>query len=1147
MNRMTIRTKLSLLFVLLAVVPMAAVALVSYYNSIRSVEKVVEERSENLVAEVTADFDPLFSTLKSDVKLLARNRPVQDLYSNYGEDGRAAVEEARPAIGRFFRQFFEATGYTIVRLDYLDNAGGRLFRYARRAEANVIGESGYSFTMHDGPAVGGDRQSARPGEDLSVSNHFDSGSILRLSYPVRLRADGSTAGAVVADVEVNSLLEQKIGHPAFVGTGRKSAHGRGPGSPRIIIVSQEDQIVVFHHERSRAGKPLELVSPGLASLYENTISRGTGTASYTEGGAKRFASFSNHEQYGWTVVALSTPTQFTAPAERAGILNLSIALAAVLLALILVPLVIGRVTASIRRVTEGAEAIAAGDLDQQISVETHDETRTLADAFNRMAASLKSTLGELRQLTRELEDRVRRRTADLEEANRTVQEQNDQLLRERAADRLRNEVLSMKSSDDLRDVAGVFYRELNGLGIEARHCFMTFIDEERNRRENFMAIENPRRRGISWTSPDLIEIDEEIAVCRWDLRTDLHGTPFREEWLENWRARQPWIQPVVEGKEAPWERDMADFAERFGFETPPFTVDMITGHTLVPFEYGVTYISGIEWTDEQLAVVQELNEAVALGYLRFLDFQRVEAQNEALEEANRQIQEANRLKSEFLANMSHELRTPMNAIVGFTKIVHRRARGSLDDKQVDNLEKVLESSEILMNLINDILDLSKIEAGRLEIEHEQFSMRDLVNGCVSTISPLVNEGVTVKTEIDPSVDAVRSDQTRVRQILINLLSNAAKFTEHGTIAVALRSGADGRIELEVTDSGIGIPPAALDHIFDEFRQVDGTTTRKYGGTGLGLSISQKLAGMLGGDIRVASEEGKGSTFTVTLATQPPDEAALDDNADESAAVSGSPAAASTALSDDSKPRRIVLAIDDDPNVLSVITQELEEEGYQVVGASRAIEGIEKAKQLGPYAITLDIMMPGMDGWEAITRLKEDAHTRDIPLIVVSIIDNKDLGFRLGADDYLVKPIDKDALLAVLQKFHGRRREALVIDDDPVVIDLARQLLEEDGWTVRGAADGQQGLDEIARSRPDVVLLDLMMPVMDGFETLRRLRQDPETADLPVIVVTAKDLSGRELEDLRRNTARVIEKDGMDRDRILAELRESLKMVDTTAS
>ena len=296
--------------------------------------------------------------------------------------------------------------------------------------------------------------------------------------------------------------------------------------------------------------------------------------------------------------------------------------------------------------------------------------------------------------------------------------------------------------------------------------------------------------------------------------------------------------------------------------------------------------------------------------------------------------------------MSHELRTPMNAIVGFTKIVHRRARGSLDDKQVDNLEKVLDSSEILMNLINDILDLSKIEAGRLEIEREQFSMRDLVNSCVSTITPLVNEGVVIKTEIDPRADSVSSDASRVRQILINLLSNAAKFTEQGTITVALQARADEKIELAVTDSGIGIPSSALDQIFDEFRQVDGTTTRKYGGTGLGLSISQKLAGMLGGDIRVESEEGKGSTFTVTLAAQA---TAVDDKTAKSGAVTDSAVAstATDAAADDSKPRRIVLAIDDDPNVLSVITQELEEEGTRLSAPRAPSKASKKPNSSAP--------------------------------------------------------------------------------------------------------------------------------------------------------------------------------------------------------
>ena len=1147
--RLTIRAKLSLLFVALAVVPMIGVALVSYYNSIGSVERVVEQRSASLVGEIRADLDGLSSTVKSDARLLARNRAIQELYSNYESNGRAAVEKGRPAIERFLRQFTDGAPYTFARFSYLDEKGNQLFRYARDAQTTVVGEE-YAFATGDVLNESVELPSSYHGTDLSVANLYadSTGSLLRLAYPIRRLADGDVAGTLVADVEVSSLLEQ-TGHPAIVAVGRLGRRTRalGPGSPRILIISREDRTIVFHPEEPRIGESLKGALPGLASVFGQIVEQSEGSGTFIEGDEKQLVSVAQLDQYDWTIAAVSSPSHFTAPAERAGTLNLAIALAAVLLALILVPLVIGRVTASIRQVTEGAEAIASGDLDQEISVKTHDETRTLADAFNRMAASLKSTLGELRELTHDLEDRVGRRTAALEEANRTVQEQNEQLLRERAADRLRSEVLSMNSSDDLRDVAGVFYRELNGLDIETPHCNLAFIDEERGRRDNYMAIENPRKRGITWTSPDLVEIDGEVAVCIWDHASNLGDGEWRQEWLAKWHSRKPWTQPRVAGEEEAWYKIDEEFCDRFGLEAAPWESGARAGVTCVPFDYGVTYIGNINWTQEQLAVVQELNEAVALGYLRFLDFQRVEAQNEALEEANRQIQEANRLKSEFLANMSHELRTPMNAIVGFTKIVHRRAKGSLDDKQVDNLEKVLDSSEILMNLINDILDLSKIEAGRLEIEREQFSMRDLINSCVSTITPLVNEGVVIKTEIDPRVDAVSSDASRVRQILINLLSNAAKFTEQGTITVALQARADEKIELAVTDSGIGIPSSALDQIFDEFRQVDGTTTRRYGGTGLGLSISQKLAGMLGGDIRVESEEGKGSTFALTLAAQATGVEADDKTKSDRAAESATAPTAADAIADDSKPRRIVLAIDDDPNVLSVITQELEEEGYEVVGASRAIEGIEKAKQLGPHAITLDIMMPGMDGWEAIARLKEDAHTRDIPLIVVSIIDNKDLGYRLGADDYLVKPIDKDALLAVLQKYHGKGRQALVIDDDPVVVDLARQLLEEDGWTVRGAGNGQEGLDEIARNKPDAVLLDLMMPVMDGFETLHRLRQDPQTADLPVIVITAKDLTAQEIDDLRRNTARVIEKDGMDRDRILAELRESLKMVDGAAS
>ena len=572
-----------------------------------------------------------------------------------------------------------------------------------------------------------------------------------------------------------------------------------------------------------------------------------------------------------------------------------------------------------------------------------------------------------------------------------------------------------------------------------------------------------------------------------------------------------------------------------GLETNQLLEEELLGDwyvTTVPFDFGSLVLFERQHRSQHISVVEELATALNLGFVRFLDFQRLEEQNRALELANEQIQQANRLKSEFLANMSHELRTPMNAIVGFTKIVHRKAAAQLEQRQVDNLERVLQSSEILMALINDILDLSKIEAGRLEVVSEPFDMRGLIEGCIDTVSPMLKAGVKLRTHLSRQLDKVESDPSRVRQIVINLLSNAAKFTETGEIRVGLRPISGDRVSVTVTDSGIGIPPESIDYIFDEFRQVDGTTTRKYGGTGLGLSISRKLAQMLGGDIEVSSVVGEGSTFAVTLPLR-------FSEAEETATEPTESATPQPVVGEGS---RIVLAIDDDPNVISLITQEIEEEGYQVVGAQRALEGIEKANDLHPHAITLDIMMPGMDGWEAICRLKENPETREIPLIVVSIIDNKELGYRLGADEYLVKPVDRESLARVLQKFEGRGKQVLVCDDDPAIVELTRQLLEEDGYEVRAAANGQLALDEIARERPDVLLLDLMMPVMDGFETLNHLRENPETADLPVVIITAKDLAADELDQLRSEAARIIEKNGLDRDRILKELRESMKTV-----
>ena len=509
---------------------------------------------------------------------------------------------------------------------------------------------------------------------------------------------------------------------------------------------------------------------------------------------------------------------------------------------------------------------------------------------------------------------------------------------------------------------------------------------------------------------------------------------------------------------------------------------------------------------------------------------KVEARTRELQEANRRLEDASRHKSEFLANMSHELRTPLNAIIGFTRLVMRRAQDVLPARQYENLEKILISAEHLLGLINGILDLSKIEAGRMEVRLGSVELDVLVDECLRTVEPMIrSERLQVRKELAADLPPLWTDPDKLKQILINLLSNAIKFTEAGTVAVSARP-ASGKMAIAVADTGIGVPQDALELIFEEFRQVDSSSTRKHGGTGLGLSISRHFARLLGGDISVRSTLGAGSTFTLILPLRY-----------EVASISTRAAAAAMPDERAAPPDgKVVLVIDDDPDVIYLLRENLGDAGYRVVGALSGQDGFQKARELKPFAITLDITMPNKDGWEVLHELKAHPVTKDIPIIVVSIVDNKDLGYRLGAFDYLLKPIDRDAVLTALGRIAPPHGRLLVVDDDPIVVDMIGQLLEGEPYEVEAAEDGQQALEAISRRRPDVILLDLLMPRMDGFAVIEHLRQDPEYALIPVIVLTAKTLTSAEHAVLEQSVLKVIQKRGLDRDHFIQELRGALQ-------
>jgi PAS domain S-box-containing protein len=486
---------------------------------------------------------------------------------------------------------------------------------------------------------------------------------------------------------------------------------------------------------------------------------------------------------------------------------------------------------------------------------------------------------------------------------------------------------------------------------------------------------------------------------------------------------------------------------------------------------------------------------------------------EALLEAKEKAETASRAKSTFLANMSHELRTPLNAIIGYSEMLQEEAEDAQQDGPHADLEKIRASGKHLLGLINDILDLSKIEAGKMNLFLETFDVAEMVKGAVGTISPLLEQnGNTLAVECPDNLGAIHADLTKVRQSLLNLLSNASKFTDHGTVRLRVgREPFEGQdwVVFEVVDSGIGMTPEQITKLFQPFTQADLSTTRKYGGTGLGLTITRRFCQLMGGDVTVRSEAGRGSTFTIRIPARIADRRENPDSGPQ--APSAAPAGTGS----------LVLVIDDDPIVHDLLKRTLEKEGFRVEGASGGEQGVRMARQLRPDVITLDVMMPGVDGWAVLSELKSDPDLAEIPVIMVTIIDDKNLGYALGAAEYLTKPIDRDRLSAILKKYRKQWASnclALVVEDDMLTRRLICEMLEKDGWAVNQAENGRVALDRLRERCPQLILLDLMMSEMDGFEFTAELRRHDEWRDIPILVLTAKDLTD---EDRRRLSGAVV--------------------------
>jgi len=902
----------------------------------------------------------------------------------------------------------------------------------------------------------------------------------------------------------------------------------------------------------------EVRTPAVAAALAGT----TGTAVIRDyRGVKVLSSYAPLEVEGvrWVILSEIDAAEAFAPIRKLT-RKLAVQLGGLLLVLLGASwLVSRRFVAPIVALDDAAQRLAAGEEHVEVPVSARDELGRLARNFNEMVAAIRRNEAELKRKAEELEGVpsvilrwdpegrilfINRFGLDL------FGYTEEELLGRRLQETI------VPATPEVEENIERMVREIvdDPAGYEN--------DESENRRKNGEHI------WMAWRNRPILDDDgklREILTIGIDIterRRIERQITEQKQLLENTIESLPYPFYVISAED--YSIQVANSAARalgpsecstcyaltHGRQTPcdgeehrcplvevkasgrSFTVEHI--HNDAAGDPRFVEVHGYPVFDDEGRLVQMIEYSLDITERKTMELQLGRARDAA--------EAANRAKSTFLANMSHELRTPMNAIIGYSEMLAEDAEDEGLDEMISDLEKINAAGRHLLALINDILDLSKIEAGRMDLYFETFDLKSMLDEAVATVTPLVTKnGNRLVADYDESLGRVRLDLTKFRQALFNLLSNAAKFTSDGTITLTARRerrGEDEWIVLSVTDTGIGIREEKLEKVFEEFAQADDSTTRDYGGTGLGLAISRRFCRMMGGDITVMSEPGAGAIFTIELPTK----------VDAMQAVKTAIEAehAEKSLSEPAPPvppsARPILIVDDDPHSRDLLRKTLESEGFPVVTASNGEDGLRLARELRPSLMTLDVLMPGMDGWAVLQEVKSDPELADTPVMMISIAGDRDLGYTLGAVECLTKPVDRERLRRLARQYArpSGGGHALVVDDDEGVRSLFGRALEADGWTVDLAENGAVALKLATANRPDLVLLDLMMPVMDGFEFVVHYRRLEGCKETPVIVVTAKDLGEDERECLLGGVERIVQKGAMTKNELLEQVRELVR-------
>ena len=787
------------------------------------------------------------------------------------------------------------------------------------------------------------------------------------------------------------------------------------------------------------------------------------------------------------ITAATTRTEQTQRLGRIGLL--SIVVLSLVSSVAIVLFYVGGVVTRLTKLAQGMREIVKGRRDIEIPTTGSDEITGMAHAvevFRDNAIVLDGLLAEREQVAKRLEEVVRERTAELA---RSVEEL-----------RALGEVSqTVNSTLDLETVLSTIVSKAAQLsGAEAGTIY---VFSQAKGEYQLRATYGMTESLVEAVKDQHAEISKGVALA-----------------IEQ---RQPMQTPDLSEEPPSVARDvLLQAGYRARLVVPLLGADRIVGALVVRRQ------ARGDFPKNTIQLLQTFAAQSVLAIQNARLFSEIG-------EKSRQIEEASKHKSQFLANMSHELRTPLNAIIGLTDMLVGNAPRFGTERALEPLRRVHRAGTHLLGLINQVLDLSKIEAGKLELSVEKISVPPLIDEVAGTARPLAEQNKnTLEVVCSRHLPPIDADAMRLRQILLNLLSNACKFTKQGQVTLRVRpvSQAGHRfLEFSVADTGIGMTPEQMSRLFEEFSQADASTARQYGGTGLGLAITRHLCQMMGGDVTVTSELNKGSAFTFRLPLS-------SDAVAESAPVS---------KSEQTVPKpgdACVLVIDDDQTARDLIADYLREAGFAVITAGGGREGLKRASEYRPIAITLDVIMPDMDGWSVLTALRNELALPNIPVVIVSILDEHRQGTALGAAGYLTKPIERDKLVDLMHRFRAPAgpTRVLVVDDDATQRERIRFWLASQQWSLAEAENGRVALDHLQRKpHPDVILLDLMMPEMDGFELVAELQRHPEWRRIPVIIITARDLSGEDRARLNSGIEAIMMKEAFSPAKLVDRIRELL--------